>query len=102
MKRKFEVTVTRTDSYIVEIDEDKLDKDLISDYEKDIHDLGKDKIKQLAKEIGYMSMDNRYDNYEGIGYIRTDGMNFQHKTENGIELEIEMIEDYETEIREVK
>lgn len=102
MKREFEVTVSRTDVYIVKIDEDKIDKDLIKEYEESMHKLKGDKIEQLAKEIGFMSMENINDYYEGIGYLNVDGiLSTRGKAEQGIEVETASIEDYETDIMEL-
>lgn len=97
MKREFEVTVSRTDAYIV-----KIDKDLIKEYEESMHKLKGDKIEQLAKEIGFMSMENINDYYEGIGYLNVDGiLSTKGKAEQGIEVETVSIEDYETDIMEL-
>lgn len=101
MKREFDVVVRRTDVYKVIIDEDKLDKDLINEYEESMHKLEGDKIKQLAKEIGFMSMDNMNDYYEGIGYLKVDGFSPKGETEQGIEVETLSIEDYDTDIMEL-
>lgn len=102
MKREFEVTVRRTDVYIVKIDEDKIDKDLIKEYEESMHKLKGDKIEQLAKEIGFMSMGNINDYYEGIGYLNVDGiLSTRREVEQGIEVETASIEDYETDIIEL-
>lgn len=100
--RKFEVEVTRVDKFIIAIDEEKMDKDLIPEFEGFIHKLDGDKIKELAKHIGFNAMDNNNMFYEGIGYIKTDGYNFNQEVENGIEIETVSIEDTEAEITEIK
>ena len=102
MKREFEVTVTRTDCYIVTIEEDKLDKDLINEYEESIHKLEGDKIEELAKNIGFMSMDNSNNFYEGIGYLKVDDISYPSKEiVQGIEVETAVLEDYDTDIMEL-
>lgn len=101
--RTFEVEVTRTDRYIIKIDEDSLEPNLIEEYEKFIHKLHGDKIKALADNIGLNAMDNNNEHYEGIGFIKTDGYtSFGNETVKGIEIETDMIEDYDTEIKEIK
>ena len=102
MKRKFEVTITKTDKYNVIIDEDKLPKNLIKDFEKNMHKLKGDKIKELAKFVGFSSMDNCDEFHEGIGYIRHDGYDYGRETINGIEIETEFTDSYETDITEIK
>jgi hypothetical protein len=99
--RKFKVEVTRTDEYVVEIDEDKLDKDLITKYEATIGKLNeKDKIKDLAESIGFMSMDGN-EFYEGIGVINVDGY-IKDEAVSGIEVSVSYTEDYDVETREKK
>lgn len=100
--RKFEVEVVRRDKYVVTIDEDNLEDGLIENYEKLIHNLGTDKIKKLAEEVGAMAMDNDTEFYEGIGFIGRDGLNFGHEEVKGINVETKFLEDYETDITEIK
>lgn len=100
MERIFKCTVTRTDEYIIKIDEDKLDQDLIPEFERDIHKLKGDKIKSLAKSMCYSVMDNYNQHYEGIGYIETDGIG--KECEVGIKIETVMLEDMDIEIDEEK
>lgn len=100
--RKFEVEVTRVDKFIITIDEEKLDKDLIPEFESFIHKLHGDKIEELAKHIGFNAMDNNNNFYEGIGYIKTDGYLYSEDTVNGIEIETEFVEDIEVDIDEIK
>lgn len=101
--RKFEVEVTRVDKYIITIDEDNIENDLIKEYENTISKLdNNDKIKDLAEKIGFMAMDNSSDFYEGVGYIKKDGLSFGKDVVKGIEIKTDFIEDYETEITEIK
>lgn len=100
--REFQVEVTRTDLYTVRIDENKLDKDLIKEYERDIHDLGSDKIKRLAKDIGFGVNNNGGAGFiEGVGYVKVDELTLGEVCEEGIEIETISIEDYDIEINEI-
>lgn len=101
MERIFKCTVTRIDEYIIKINEDELDQDLIPEFERDIHKLKGDKIKSLAKSICYEIMDNGNQHYEGIGYIETDGIKMMQECEKGIIIETESLEDMEIEIDEI-
>lgn len=98
MERIFKCLVTRTDEYIIKIDEDKLDKDLIPEFEDSIHKLKDDKIKSLAEHICIGAMDNWNQSYEGIGIVETDGLG--KECESGIKIETVMLEDMEIEIEE--
>ena len=100
MERIFKCVVTRTDEYYIKIDEDERDKDLITEFERDIHKLKGDKIKSLAEYMCYSIMDNNSQHYEGIGIIQTDGLG--KECEKGIEIETTMLEDMEIEIDEKK
>lgn len=100
MERVFKCTVTRTDEYIIKIDEDKLDKDLIPEFEDSIHKLKDDKIKSLAEYMCYSIMDNWNQSYEGVGIIETDGLG--KECEAGIKIETVMLEDIDIEIDEKK
>ena len=101
--RKFEVEVTSVSQYIITIDEDNLDKDLIAEYERDIALLDtKDKIKHLAKKIGSMTVDNCNDHYEGIGYIIKDDIDCNKDYEKGITIETDYVDDCEVNIFERK
>lgn len=100
--RKFEVEVTRVDKFIITIDEDKLDKDLIPEFESFIHKLRGDKIKELAEHIGFNAMDNNNNFYEGIGYIKTDGISEPYKVESGIEIETEYFDEIDVDVTEIK
>lgn len=102
MERIFKCTVTRTDEYIIKINEDDLDQDLIPEFERDIHKLKGDKIKSLAESICNEIMDNNSQHYEGIGYIETDGLKMGQECENGIKIETVMLEDMDIEVNEVK
>lgn len=102
-KRKFEVEVTRVDKYTITIDEDNIESGLIEEYEKTSSKLNdKDKIKDLAEKIGFMAMDNNNDFYEGVGYIKKDGICYGQDIVKGIEIKSDFIEHYETDITEVK
>lgn len=101
MERIFKCTVTRVDEYIIKINEDEIDKDLIPEFEKSIHKLKGDKIKSLAESMCYGIMDNNNQHYEGIGYIETDGLKMGQECETGIRIETVMLEDMEIEVDEV-
>lgn len=103
MKRKFRCEVTRTDEYIIEIDNEDIDKDLIQEYESSIHKLNGDKIKSLAKSMCYDLMDNSTDFYEGIGYVKKDNIGYQRDAEyeKGISIETISLEDMDIEIKEI-
>jgi hypothetical protein len=102
MERVFKCTVTRTDEYIIKTDEDKLDQDLIPEFERDIHKLKGDKVKSLAESMCNEIMGNNNQFYEGIGYIKTDGLVMGYECENGIEIETESLEDIDIEVDEIK
>ena len=103
MERIFKCVVTRTDEYYIKIDEDEIDKDLITEFERDIHKLKGDKIKSLAESMCNEIMNNGTRFYEGIGYIITDGIKgCKNDNVKGIEIETVMLEDMEIEIDEEK
>lgn len=103
MIRKFTVTVEKTNEYIIEVDDEKLDKGLIANFERYIHNLGsEDKIKQLAKEVGENVMDNSNDFYEGLGCIERDGFKTSNGMVQGIKITTEYTDDYYTIIKENK
>lgn len=56
--RKFEVEITRVNKFIVSIDEDKLDKDFIPEFEEFIHKLEGDKIQSLSEYLGYKALED--------------------------------------------
>lgn len=99
--REFEILIERKDKIIVKIDEDNLDTNLISDYESTMSNLGNDKIKKLAENIAYQYMDNFNQTYEGIGVIKTDGLDFgKEDIVEGIKIETVYTEDIEIEVDE--
>jgi hypothetical protein len=100
MERVFKCIVTRTDEYIIKIDEDKIDQDLIPEFERDIHKLKGDKIKSLAESMCNEIMDNGSQHYEGIGYIETDGLKMGQECVTGIEIETVMLEYIDIEVDE--
>lgn len=100
MERIFKCTVTRVDEYIIKIDEDKIDKDLILEFEDSIHMLKGDKIKSLAEYMCNSIMDNWNQSYEGIGIVETDGLG--KECEMGIKIETVMLGDIDIEIDEKK
>ena len=62
--RKFEVEVIRTDKYVVTIDADNLEEDLIEDFKITIHSLGEDNLKNSAEYIAADAMNNNIEFYE--------------------------------------
>lgn len=102
MKRKFTVAVTRTDEYEIELDEDKIPKELIESFEEGICKLKIDKMKHLAEYIGYGSPDNMSQFYEGLGYIRTDDLTAGEECVPGINITTNYLDDTEVEVDEIK
>lgn len=101
--RKFKVTVTRTDEFEISIDENRIDENLITDFEGCMFNLGKDKIRKLAEHIGSNSVDNYNLFIEGIGYVKIDGViRSDIGMTKGINVESKIIEDTEVESREIK
>ena len=101
--RKFRVTVTRTDEFEISIDENRIDGNLITDFEGCMFNLGKDKIRKLAEHIGSNSVDNYNLFIEGIGYVKIDGViRSDMGMTKGISVESKIIEDTEVESREIK
>ena len=101
-KRKFTVTVTRIDEFDIELDEEKIPKELINSFEKNIFNLKSDKMKNLAEYIGRLSPDNMSQFYEGLGYICTDGLTLSNEYVPGINITTNYIEDIELDIDEIK
>ncbi|WP_195972991.1 hypothetical protein [Clostridium thermobutyricum] len=101
--RKFRVTVTRTDEFEISIDENRIDENLITDFEGCMFNLGKDKIRKLAEHICSNSVDNYNLFIEGIGYVKIDGViRSDMGMTKGINVESKIIEDTEIESREIK
>ena len=75
-KRKFEVKVSRTMKYEVDIDDEKLEDGLIEDFEMDFYKLNKDKIKDLAHYIATQIVDRNSYFIEGVGSVEIDGLCF--------------------------
>ena len=75
--RNFEVKVTRVMKYKVSIDDEKLDKDLIPEFEEYFYKLKKkDKIKDLADYIATQIVDRNSYFVEGVGSVEIDGLCF--------------------------
>lgn len=102
MKREFTVTITRTDECKVIIDEDKIEG-LVEEFEDGMYSLGSDKAKGLAEHIGIGFMDNFNQEYEGVGFVVTDGIDTNKKNKvDGVEIETKYLEETEIEVEEKK
>lgn len=102
--RKFRVTVTRTDEFEISIDENRIDENLITEFEGCMFNLGKDKIKKLAEHIGSNSVDNYNQFVEGVGYVIIDDVirTGDFEMVKGINVKSKIIEDTEVESKEIK
>lgn len=108
--KEFEVTVSRTDTFKIKIDENNVDEVIKKYNEYFAEKLNKtNEIKDLAKHIGIMSMDNSDRSFEGLGTIVIDNFPSEdclgYEEDNvvkGIEIETISSDYMDTNIEEIK
>lgn len=73
--RKFKVTVTQEKEYEIEIDENKINKEELDNFEKYFYNLDEedDRIKSLANNYCKLRAIGLYGFIDGYGYVLEDG-----------------------------
>jgi len=107
--RKFKVEVTRTDEYIIEIDDQVYDDTWAEEFGDVFHSI--DGIEDIAKDLAYhqIRLGSDYRFIEGYGDVNRNGKlpyeigdeKNPPKPASGLNIQIEYEEDYDYQVTEV-
>ena len=101
--KKFKVEVTRTDEYIVEIDEDIYNKKWREEFQQYFWPL--DSTEAIAKDLAVKQMISGQGFWEGYGYVKQDGKMWfplhARKAVEGLNIQVISRDDYECETEEI-